>query len=123
MNDEATSCGGEGVASAESGARSVYLETFGCQMNVLDSQLVRSSLTAAGYAFTDDWKSADVVLYNTCSVREKAEQKVWSRLGRVGQHKAERPGVVLGVLGCMAEREGTEMLRRHPQVDLLCGPG
>jgi len=103
--------------------RSVYLETFGCQMNVLDSQLVRSSLAAAGYRFTDDWRSADVVLYNTCSVREKAEQKVWSRLGIVGRHKAERPGVVLGVLGCMAEREGQDMIRKHPQVDLLCGPG
>ncbi|MEM9250755.1 MAG: MiaB/RimO family radical SAM methylthiotransferase [Planctomycetota bacterium] len=103
--------------------RAVYLETFGCQMNVLDSQLVRSSLAAAGYRFTDDWQAADVVLYNTCSVREKAEQKVWSRLGRVGQHKRDRPDVILGVLGCMAEREGDDMIRRHPQVDLLCGPG
>ncbi|MEM1209371.1 MAG: MiaB/RimO family radical SAM methylthiotransferase [Planctomycetota bacterium] len=106
-----------------SDGRSVYLETFGCQMNVLDSQLVRSSLAAAGYRFTDDWQAADVVLYNTCSVREKAEQKVWSRLGRVGQHKADRPDLILGVLGCMAEREGQDMIRKHPQVDLLCGPG
>ena len=63
--------------------RAVYLETFGCQMNVLDSQLVRGQLEGLGYRFIDDWKAADVILYNTCSVREHAEQKVWSRLGRV----------------------------------------
>lgn len=104
--------------------RSVYLETFGCQMNVLDSQLVRGQLQALGYRFTDDWKQADVVLYNTCSVREHAEQKVWSRIGEVGVHKQQhRPDVVLGVIGCMAERDGTDMTRRYPQVDLVCGPG
>ncbi len=103
--------------------RTVYLETFGCQMNVLDSQLVRSQLAALGFSFTDDYQSADVVLYNTCSVREHAESKVYSRLGLVGQLKKERPGVVLGVLGCMAERDGIDLLRRYPQVDLLCGPG
>jgi tRNA-2-methylthio-N6-dimethylallyladenosine synthase len=102
---------------------SVYLETFGCQMNVLDSQLVVSQLRGLGYRFTDDWKSADVVLYNTCSVREQAENKVWSRVGLVGKHKRENPGVVLGVIGCMAERDGTDMIKKHPQIDLLCGPG
>src|SRR5690606_7287455 len=61
--------------------------------------------------------------YNTCSVREHAEQKVWSRLGEVGLHKRANPHVVLGVLGCMAERDGTDLLKRYPQVDLLCGPG
>ena len=114
--------GGVGEAPGGGGA-SVYLETFGCQMNVLDSQLVVSQLRGLGYRFTDDWKSADVVLYNTCSVREQAENKVWSRIGIVGKHKQERPGVVLGVIGCMAERDGEDMVRRHPQIDLLCGPG
>ncbi|MEM6459017.1 MAG: MiaB/RimO family radical SAM methylthiotransferase [Planctomycetota bacterium] len=109
--------------SASSGGPSVYLETFGCQMNVLDSQLVRGQLRALGYRFTDDWKSADVVLYNTCSVREVAENKVWSRVGRVGKHKQQHPGVVLGVIGCMAERDGQDLAARHPQVDVLCGPG
>ncbi|MEM1446063.1 MAG: MiaB/RimO family radical SAM methylthiotransferase [Planctomycetota bacterium] len=109
-------------------APTVYLETFGCQMNVLDSQLVTGQLKALGYRFIDDWQAADVVLYNTCSVREMAENKVWSRVGIVGKHKqaqAEQgrlPGV-LGVIGCMAERDGTDMLRKHPQIDLLCGPG
>ncbi|MBX2850800.1 MAG: hypothetical protein KTR15_03530, partial [Phycisphaeraceae bacterium] len=102
---------------------SVYLETFGCQMNVLDSQLVVSQLRGLGYRFTDDWQSAAVVLYNTCSVREQAENKVWSRVGIVGKHKREKPGTVLGVIGCMAERDGTDMIKRYPQIDLLCGPG
>lgn len=108
-------------------APKVYLETFGCQMNVLDSQLVTDQLRHLGYRFTQEWREADVVLYNTCSVREHAEQKVWSRIGEVGVHKrdpdAGRADVILGVIGCMAERDGEEMLRRHPQIDLLCGPG
>ncbi|BAM04006.1 MiaB/RimO family radical SAM methylthiotransferase [Phycisphaera mikurensis] len=100
----------------------VYLETFGCQMNVLDSQLVTGQLRDLGYGFTDDWASADVVLFNTCSVREVAENKVWSRIGLLGQHKREHPHVVVGVIGCMAERDGEDLLRRHPQVNLMCGP-
>lgn len=103
--------------------RTVYLETFGCQMNVLDSQLVRDQLRALGYGFVNHWKDADIVLYNTCSVRAHAEQKVWSRVGLVGKYKQEHPGIVLGVIGCMAERQGTQMLRQYPQIDLLCGPG
>jgi tRNA-2-methylthio-N6-dimethylallyladenosine synthase len=105
------------------GGCSVHLETFGCQMNVLDSQLVRGQLQALGYRFVDDWKAADVVLYNTCSVREHAENKVYSRLGELALHKRERPEVIVGVIGCMAERDGLDMARRFPQVDLLCGPG
>ena len=101
----------------------VYLETFGCQMNVLDTQLVRGQLLALGYRFTDHWQSADAILYNTCSVRAQAENKVYSRIGEVGLLKRERPEIVLGVLGCMAERDGPDMARRHPQIDLLCGPG
>ncbi|MCC6581791.1 MAG: MiaB/RimO family radical SAM methylthiotransferase [Phycisphaeraceae bacterium] len=102
---------------------SVFLETFGCQMNVLDSQLVRSQLLGLGYRFIDDWRRADVILYNTCSVREHAEQKVTSRLGWVGLHKRNKPGVVVGVIGCMAEREGEGIVRKYPQIDVLCGPG
>jgi len=121
IDPQETSAQGDGGSSG--GGPSVYLETFGCQMNVLDSQLVVSQLRGLGYRFTDDWKSADVVLYNTCSVREQAENKVWSRVGLVGQHKKQNPGVVLGVIGCMAERDGEDMAKRHPQIDLLCGPG
>ena len=104
--------------------RRVYLETFGCQMNVLDSQLVSGALKGLGYRFVDDWREAEVVLYNTCSVREHAEQKVYSRLGEVSRAKEKgNGGPVLGVIGCMAEREGTAMMSRFPQLDLLCGPG
>lgn len=103
--------------------RTVYLETFGCQMNELDSELVAGQLRAMGYAFTSEPGRADVVLYNTCSVREHAEQKVWSRLGELKERKAERPDLVVGVLGCLAERDGTDLIRRMPVVDILCGPG
>lgn len=104
-------------------SKSVYLETFGCQMNELDSELVTGQLRALGYRFVAQPEQADVLLYNTCSVRELAEQKVWSRLGIDRLRKAERPDLVVGVLGCMAERDGEDLIRRMPQVDILCGPG
>jgi tRNA-2-methylthio-N6-dimethylallyladenosine synthase len=104
-------------------ARTVYLETFGCQMNELDSELVEGQLRALGYGFTPDPEVADVVLYNTCSVREHAEQKVWSRLGELSLRKQGQPELVVGVLGCMAERDGVDLVRRMPVVDVLCGPG
>ena len=103
--------------------RTVYLETFGCQMNVLDSQLVRGQLQSLGYRFIEDWQTADVVLFNTCSVRDHAEQKVYSRVGIVGIHKKSQPHVVLGVIGCMAERQGIDIVKKYPQIDLICGPG
>ncbi len=114
---------GPASAGPASTAPTVYLETFGCQMNELDSELVRGHLKSLGYRFTDDFRTADVVLYNTCSVREQAENKAYSRLGLVGMRKKAGESVILGVLGCMAERDGADMLRRFPQVDLLCGPG
>ncbi len=104
-------------------SRRVYLETFGCQMNELDSELVSGQLRALGYSFTRERDEADVILYNTCSVREHAEQKVWSRLGEDKARKLARPAMVVGVLGCMAERDGTDLIRRMPVVDVMCGPG
>lgn len=103
--------------------RKLYLETFGCQMNVLDSELVLGQLRAQGYESTEDRESADVVIYNTCSVRQHAEQKVWSRLGEMRDWKQTRPELVIGVIGCMAERDGTNIFQRFPHVDVLCGPG
>src|SRR5215210_9573153 len=103
--------------------RKLYLETFGFQMNVLDSELVLGQLRAQGYESVDDRDAADVVIFNTCSVREHAEQKVWSRLGELRQRKAADPGMVIGVIGCMAERDGTNIFQRFPHVDVLCGPG
>jgi tRNA-2-methylthio-N6-dimethylallyladenosine synthase len=99
------------------------LETFGCQMNVLDSELVLGQLRGQGYQSTDDRDDADVIVYNTCSVREHAEQKVWSRLGELKDRKRENPELVIGVIGCMAERDGADLFRKFPQIDLLCGPG
>lgn len=101
----------------------VYIETYGCQMNELDSELVQGQLEALGYSFTPQAAEADVVLLNTCSIRDAAEHKVWSRLGRLGAEKRdEGRDVVVGVLGCMAEREAANIFKRAPQVDLVCGP-
>ena len=102
--------------------RPVYLETFGCQMNELDSELVAGQLSALGYRFVEEPAEAEVVLYNTCSVRDLAEQKVRSRLGEMAVRKKSEPGLVVGVLGCMAERDGESMLGKFPVVDVLCGP-
>ncbi|MCK4873307.1 MAG: MiaB/RimO family radical SAM methylthiotransferase [Phycisphaerales bacterium] len=104
-------------------ATRVYLETFGCQMNELDSELVAEMLRSHGYEFTSDRNAADVVVYNTCSVREQAENKVYSRIGEIGRLKRRGRNMVLAVVGCMAERDGENMMRRMPQVDVLCGPG
>src|SRR4029078_8835353 len=102
--------------------RKLYLETFGCQMNVLDSELVLGQLRAQGYESVDDRESADIIIYNTCSVREHAEQKVWSRLGELRDRKKIDPHVIIGVIGCMAERDGRNIFGRFPHVDILCGP-
>jgi tRNA-2-methylthio-N6-dimethylallyladenosine synthase len=103
--------------------KKLYLETFGCQMNVLDSELVLGQLRAHGYQSVEDRDRADVILYNTCSVREHAEQKVWSRLGELRDRKKQDPSLVIGVIGCMAERDQGSIFQRHPHVDILCGPG
>ncbi len=103
--------------------RRIYLETFGCQMNELDSELVAGQLSRLGYELTPRAEDAHVVRYNTCSVREQAEQKVWSRLGELAARKRRQPSLVVGVLGCMAERDGEDLIRRMPVVDVLCGPG
>lgn len=104
------------------GTRSIYLETFGCQMNELDSELVQDQLVALGFVFMDDRDRADVVLFNTCSVREQAENKVLSRVGELGIEKTNGREVVVGMLGCLPEREGQRLLGRFPQVDFICGP-
>ncbi|MFW6061351.1 MAG: radical SAM protein, partial [Planctomycetota bacterium] len=102
----------------------VYLETLGCQMNRLDSELVTGSLQAAGHEIIADRKAADVVLYNTCSVRQHAENKVHSRVGSDCQRKAHhRPDLVIGVLGCMAQRLADELARKYPLLNIVCGPG
>ncbi len=98
----------------------VYIETYGCQMNVSDSELMFGVLQREGYVRTDDPAEADVLLVNTCAVRDHAEQRVLGRMGELKRYK--RPGDVLGVVGCMAQRLGPKLLERVPQVDLVIGP-
>ena len=100
--------------------RRIYIETYGCQMNVSDSELMFGVLGRAGYVRTDDPAEADVMLVNTCAVRDHAEQRVLGRMGELKRYK--RPGNVLGVVGCMAQRLGPKLLERVPQVDLVIGP-
>ena len=100
----------------------VYLETFGCQMNRLDSELVEDLLRAAGHEMVASPRRADAVLYNTCSVRQHAEEKVRSRLGAEAQRKQAGKRHVVGVLGCMAQREGEKLCGQGSGVDLLCAP-
>lgn len=100
-----------------------FLETFGCQMNVLDSQLVEGQLRARGLSPVADSRDADIVLFNTCSVRQHAEDKVLTRLGALKARKRTRPELIVGVIGCMAEREKEGIFARAPHVDLICGPG
>jgi tRNA-2-methylthio-N6-dimethylallyladenosine synthase len=98
----------------------IYIETYGCQMNVSDSELMLGVLAREGYVRTDDPAVADVMLVNTCAVRDHAEQRVLGRMGELKRHK--RPGDVLGVVGCMAQRLGPALLERVSQVDLVIGP-
>src|SRR5213080_431254 len=103
--------------------KKLYIETVGCQMNVLDSELVVGALRRQGYELTHEPADADVILFNTCSVRQHAEDKIYSALGRLRLHKRQHPGTVLGVLGCMAQKDQELILRRAPHVDIVCGTG
>ncbi len=101
----------------------VFIETLGCQMNVLDSELVAASLVRAGYELVDSPRKADTILFNTCSVRQHAEDKVYSALGRLKHVKERNPEKIIGVLGCMAQKDRELVFRRAPHVDLVVGPG
>ena len=101
----------------------LYIATVGCQMNVLDSELVAASLLDAGYELVHSPRRADAILFNTCSVRQHAEDKIYSALGRLKHVKAERPQTIIGVLGCMAQKDREKIFKRAPHVDLVVGPG
>jgi tRNA-2-methylthio-N6-dimethylallyladenosine synthase len=103
--------------------RSVFVETWGCQMNELDGRRLVGLLLREGFGEAASAEEADVVLLNTCSVRDKAEQKVYDRLGRLALAKRDRPGMVIGVCGCVAQQEGEQLLRRVPSVDFVLGTG
>ena len=105
------------------GARKLYIRTFGCQMNEYDSDKMADVLGASeGVVTTDDPEDADVILFNTCSVREKAQEKVFSDLGRVKHLKRLKPDLVIGVGGCVASQEGAAIVERAPYVDIVFGP-
>src|SRR3954469_20859785 len=101
----------------------LYIETVGCQMNELDSELVVASLRKDGYELTNNPHDADTILFNTCSVRQHAEDKIYSALGRLKNAKREHPNTVIGVLGCMAQNHQGIIFKRAPYVDLIVGPG
>ena len=109
------------VEGAPASAPTVHVVTFGCQMNKYDSLLVEGRFRAHGYRLTEDLETADVVLFNTCSVRDHAEERVYSWLGELRAAKARRPELVVGVLGCMAQRAENEIFARAGHVDLVCG--
>ncbi|MEM8946810.1 MAG: tRNA (N6-isopentenyl adenosine(37)-C2)-methylthiotransferase MiaB [Planctomycetota bacterium] len=103
--------------------KKLYIETVGCQMNVLDSELVVASLRKHDYELTDNTDDADTILFNTCSVRQHAEDKIYSALGRLKNAKQKRPDKIIGVLGCMAQKDQRLIFERAPYVDLIVGPG
>ncbi len=102
--------------------RKVYVETYGCQMNAADSELVGGILQREGYVLTDLMDEADVLLVNTCAIRENAEQRIYGRLGLFNRHKRSNPGLVIGILGCMAERLRKRFMEQEKLVDLVVGP-
>src|SRR5262249_34850053 len=102
--------------------QSYALVTFGCQMNLHDSERIGEVLRAAGYTQVDAPEDADLVLLNTCSVREKAEQKLRSEVGRLGLLKQAKKDLLIAVAGCVAQQEGEKLIKRLPQIDLVLGP-
>lgn len=103
--------------------KKLYIETVGCQMNLLDSELVVASLRQEGYELTGDTGDADTILFNTCSVRQHAEDKIYSALGRLKDAKTKNPEKVIGVMGCMAQKDQRLIFQRAPYVDIVVGPG
>ncbi len=103
--------------------RRLYIETVGCQMNVLDSEMVVARLRKRGFELASDLAAADVILFNTCSVREQAENKTYSALGRLRSFKRQHPEKIIGVMGCMAQKDQKLVFDRAPYVDLVVGPG
>ena len=102
--------------------RKLYVETYGCQMNVGDTEIVVSLMQREGYVYTERAEDADVVLINTCSIRDNAEQRIWGRLAEMRSLRKRRPGLVVGILGCMAERLREKLLEGASGVDVVAGP-
>src|SRR5262245_54957601 len=113
-------------ARSDHAARKVHIKTFGCQMNVYDSERIADLLAPLGFAETAEVEEADVIVLNTCHIREKAAEKVYSDLGRIRELKERRRGegleTIVTVAGCVAQAEGAEIVRREPSVDIVVGP-
>ena len=105
---------------SETSRPTVYIETYGCQMNVSDSELMLGKLADSGYVSVDQPDAADVILVNTCAIRDHAEQRVVGRLGELKRHM--KPGSIVGVTGCMAQRLGPQLLEKARHVSLVVGP-
>lgn len=103
-------------------SKQLYIETYGCQMNLADTEVVLSIMNDAGYSVTKEASHADLILVNTCSVRDNAEARVKQRLSELKMHKRKNPDVLIGVLGCMAERLRTELIDKNNVVDMVVGP-
>ncbi len=106
----------------EKASRNLYIETYGCAMNLADSEVVASIMADKGFKTTQDIQEADVVFVNTCSIRDNAEAHVWGRLREIKHQKKTNPGMIVGVLGCMAERLKTQFLEKEQIIDLVVGP-
>ena len=110
------------TANSNSTARKIFIETYGCQMNVADSELVISIMVDAGFAMTDDIKLADIIFINTCAVRDNAEKKIRNRLIALNSYKKNKPALIIGILGCMAERLKEKLVQEEQIVDIVAGP-
>ena len=100
----------------------MYIETYGCQMNVGDSEIVVSIMQQEGYRYTESLEEADIVLINTCSIRDNAEQRIWGRLSEMRRMRKQKPSLVIGIIGCMAERLKEELTKGGTGVDIVAGP-
>ncbi len=101
--------------------KKVYIETYGCQMNVLDSEMIKSQLYKNGYKITNSIKDADIIMANTCSVREHAEERVYSRFGALKTLKKKKPHIMLGIIGCMAQKDKEKIFKRLPHINFVVG--
>ncbi len=110
------------IRPATGAGRKLYIETYGCQMNVVDSETVLSIMQADGFVHTPEVRDADVILINTCSIRDNAEQRIWHRLDELGHLKKRRKGLQIGLIGCMAERLKEQVIEKYPVVDIIVGP-
>ena len=109
-------------SATQSDERKLFIETYGCQMNVSDSEVVLSILQRDGYRYTERIDEADVILVNTCSVRDNAEQRVLGRLREFKPYKRRKKALLVGVIGCMAERMKEQLMEREQLVDIVAGP-